>query len=83
MNPQDPKYWFPIKRYGWGWGLPARWQGWAALVVWLIILLAGVRDLRSRGPLAHTLFVAGMVGMLVLLCYLKGEPLRWRGGDDH
>jgi len=20
-------YWFPAKRYGWGWGIPNRWQG--------------------------------------------------------
>jgi hypothetical protein len=26
--PQDPEYWFPAKRYGWGWGIPVTWQGW-------------------------------------------------------
>jgi hypothetical protein len=25
------RYWFPAKRYGWGWGLPVTWQGWAVL----------------------------------------------------
>jgi hypothetical protein len=25
--PNDKTYWFPAKRYGWGWGLPTVWQG--------------------------------------------------------
>ncbi|MGH8147705.1 MAG: hypothetical protein ACREPY_15415 [Rhodanobacteraceae bacterium] len=58
-----------------------RWQGWVVLVVWLIIVLAGAHDLRARGPVALTLFVAAMSGLLLLLCYLKGEPPRWRSGD--
>ena len=24
----NPPYWFPAKRYGYGWGLPHTWQGW-------------------------------------------------------
>ena len=24
----ERKYWFPAKRYGWGWGMPNTWQGW-------------------------------------------------------
>jgi hypothetical protein len=23
----DDDFWFPAKRYGWGWGLPVKWQG--------------------------------------------------------
>ena len=30
MN-EPEKYWFPAKRYGWGWGLPSTWQGWIVL----------------------------------------------------
>jgi hypothetical protein len=22
----EPTFWFPTKRYGWGWGLPVRWR---------------------------------------------------------
>lgn len=28
---QQASYWFPAKRYGWGWGLPSSWQGWVVL----------------------------------------------------
>ena len=31
MPPDDSRYWFPAKRYGWGWGLPATWEGWAVM----------------------------------------------------
>ena len=26
-EPNPPRYWFPVKRYGWGWGLPGTWEG--------------------------------------------------------
>ena len=28
---RNDKYWFPAKRYGWGWGPPNNWQGWVVL----------------------------------------------------
>ena len=35
MN-KEMRYWFPAKRYGWGWGPPQTWQGWVVFVVgWL------------------------------------------------
>jgi hypothetical protein len=35
----EPRYWFPAKRYGWGWGSPATWQGWVVLLAWLATVL--------------------------------------------
>jgi len=26
------RYWFPARRYGWGWGLPTAWQGWVVML---------------------------------------------------
>jgi hypothetical protein len=34
---EEQKYWFPAKRYGWGWGLPITWQGWLTLVVFILL----------------------------------------------
>ena len=31
----QPKYWFPAKRYGWGWGLPGTWQGWLVVAAFV------------------------------------------------
>lgn len=30
---RNRKYWFPAKRFGWGWGLPSAWQGWVVLLL--------------------------------------------------
>jgi len=77
-------YWFPAKRYGWGWGPPTAWQGWIVLVLWTLVLLAGVLLLRhDRHPMGATLaFVLLMGAALTLICYWKGEPPRWRWGDS-
>jgi uncharacterized membrane protein YhaH (DUF805 family) len=72
-------YWFPAKRYGRGWGMPRKWQGWAVLIVWILVLFAGMAAIGSD-QLAHVAFMLIMVAILLLICYLKGEPLKWRWG---
>jgi hypothetical protein len=80
-SPHD--YWFPAKRYGWGWGLPVRWQGWVALIVYFVLLLAVVETFQPvRHPFAFAVLVALLSVALIALCWLKGEPPRWRWGDD-
>ena len=77
------RYWFRAKRYGWGWGLPLTWQGWAVLAAFIALLLAdGVVFPPGKSSPA---FIGGVVGLSLLLtavCWLKGEPTRWRWGDD-
>jgi hypothetical protein len=79
------KYWFPAKRYGWGWGLPSAWQGWAFLVAWLIASTAGSSLLGSsllpNHPGLLALFGLTMIAILLAVCFAKGEPPRWRWGD--
>lgn len=71
--------WFPARTFGYGWGLPTRWQGWLVLVVYALVLVAGA--LRFP-PASHPALFAGVVlvatALLVLVCALKGEPPRWR-----
>jgi hypothetical protein len=77
------KYWFPAKRYGWGWGVPTSWQGWTVLVLFFALVLLGVFVLLpSRGPLVFLLYSAILCAVLILVCWAKGEPPRWRWGDD-
>ena len=45
--PRD-KAWFPAKRYGYGWGLPSRWQGWVVMLVFFGALGCGVGLARSE-----------------------------------
>jgi hypothetical protein len=73
-------YWFAAKRYGWGWGLPVAWQGWAFLCAWLIVVVLGASYLGPYGTAIFLAFMAVMAAVLVLVCYRKGEPPRWRWG---
>jgi hypothetical protein len=75
----EPEYWFHAKRYGWGWGLPASWQGWVALGTYGVVVL-GPLLFGDRG-------VAVSIGALIVatpvflwVCYRKGEPTKWRWG---
>ncbi|HTT00592.1 MAG TPA: hypothetical protein VMG11_00775 [Steroidobacteraceae bacterium] len=82
-RPAPKRYWFPAKRYGWGWGPPSTWQGWMVIIVWFAILLAGMRSIGLRGHvLAHVAFVTVMTAVLIAVAYWKGEPPHWRWGDD-
>jgi len=83
-HPKTPRYWFRAKRYGWGWGLPCAWQGWSVLVLYFALVLGGIPFLQSmRGSFAYAGFVVVLTAMLVAICWLKGEPPRWRwGGHD-
>ena len=81
--PKD-QAWFLAKRYGYGWGLPARWQGWIVLAIYCFTLLfAGLALAESRPrQFAACLFISTV--LLVAVCVWKGETPRWRWGrsDD-
>lgn len=74
-------YWFPAKRYGWGWGVPVRWQGWATLCGFLASIAIAGFILMPRRPVTFLLFVLAASALLTFICYLTGEPPRWRWGD--
>ncbi len=79
----NPKYWFGAKRYGWGWGLPTSWEGWVVLVAYCVLMfLAAVLMPVNRQPLAFFLTTMLLSGLLVAICWVKGEPPRWRWGGD-
>ena len=76
-------YWFPAKRYGWGWGLPATWQGWLVLAAFLGLVVAGTLLFPPDAtPGLYFAYIAVLVALLVGVCWLKGEPPRWRWGND-
>jgi hypothetical protein len=76
-----PPYWFPAKRYGWGWGLPGVWQGRVVMAVFAILVLAGaVILLPTYGSLIFVAYAACLCLGLVAVCWFKGEPLSWRSG---
>jgi hypothetical protein len=82
-TPNERKYWFPAKRYGWGWGIPSSWQGWLVLAAFVALLVVGSFLFPPSAKLgAYLAYVAVLCGLLVGTCWLKGEPPQWRWGND-
>jgi uncharacterized membrane protein YhaH (DUF805 family) len=80
MN-EPTRYWFPAKRYGYGWGFPTTWQGIVVLLAFLAAVVAGVILLPpAQQPLLFIAYMVVQSAMLLLVCVLKGEPARWRWG---
>ena len=79
-SPSDRRFWFRAKRYGWGWGLPSAWQGWVVLVAWIAAVTIGAAFLAGRHWVGYAAFMIVMSALLIAICYLKGEPPRWRWG---
>jgi hypothetical protein len=77
-----PSYWFPVKRYGWGWGAPVRWQGWAVLAVYVAALYAGFHYLKPANSLRGFIEVGLLpTVILAIVVVAKGQrPVRWRWG---
>jgi drug/metabolite transporter (DMT)-like permease len=79
-----PSYWFPVKRYGWGWGLPVRWQGWVVFVAYAALLYGGIYYFKAqRNVFALLIYLLALTAVLIAIVAIKGErPLRWRWGGD-
>ncbi len=76
-------FWFPVKRYGWGWGLPVCWQGWLVFLGYLALVIGGLRYLGIRRAPVHVALVYGAILTVVFVAVvvIKGErPVRWRWG---
>ena len=75
-NPEG--YWFHAKAYGYGWGLPATWQGWLILLP-LPVLALLVALAPGAAPVLLALLVVDLA-VLLWACFAHGEPARWRWG---
>jgi hypothetical protein len=75
----DPRYWFPAKTYGYGWGLPSTWEGWLVFVGYLAMLALCTKVFPPhRNLLGFIVGVHVLSGLLVAICWCKGEPPKWR-----
>jgi hypothetical protein len=75
-------YWFPAKRSGFGWGPPTTWQGVLFFAAWLAVLLGVSLFLKNEGSDAPLVFIGGMISLLLVVLYFKGEPLGRPGKRD-
>lgn len=81
MNDEPNRYWFPAKRYGWGWGPPSTWQGWLVLITWIAAIIPVSIWLAPRSLPLFLVFQVVMVTVLITICYIKGEPPSWHGAE--
>jgi len=80
---EKTKYWFPAKKYGVGWGLPSAWQGWVTFILFLGSVPLSIYLFPPGEELL--LCIVSMLGFAVLflvVCWVKGAPLKWRWGKD-
>jgi len=84
MNEPGKKYWFPSKRYGWGWGVPQTWQGWCVLLLYLLAVCFAIYFFDpAEHPFRFFVSLVALTLVLIAVCWVKGEPPRWRwGGND-
>ena len=80
MNEQ-PRYWFAAKTYGWGWGLPLTWEGWVVFALYFGLLIVCAKLFPpDREPGQYAGAMTLLTSALIVICYAKGEPPRWRWG---
>ena len=77
----EKNIWFPAKRYGYGWGVPIRWQGWLVLATYVLLFSIGMLALLEGEHRAYAvLYQFALTAALIGVCAWKGEPARWRWG---
>jgi hypothetical protein len=78
---EQSRYWFPAKRYGWGWGFPTTWQGWLVIALYVVLIGAGAVVISPSGhPGVFAAYLTFLSFLLIAVCWAKGEPPQWRWG---
>ena len=77
----DEHDWFAPKRYGYGAGLPLRWQGWVVLAAYFVVI--GLAALLIPYALAAFLSIVAIATAALLMVAARKTRggLRWRWGD--
>ncbi len=78
MSQKPPKAWFAAKRYGYGSGLPLKWQGWAVLALYALVLLIAIKFLAALLQLA--LIIAATLALGWVCSRRTDGGWRWRWG---
>lgn len=75
MPDDDCEIWFPVKRYGWGWGLPRAWQGRVALGMYAMMLVTAAFTIDPEQDAVLLMgWVVGWTILLLVVTWLRGEP---------
>ena len=77
----DGPEWFAPKRYGYGSGPPISWQGWALILLFILILFALSRVLGNR-PTALIAAIIPLTAIFLVICARTTRGgWRWRWGE--
>lgn len=85
-NPEG--YWFKAKLYGWGW-VPARWQGWCVILLYIVLILGLVLAREEDIPgnpdsgsnfLTLALPIIILTVLFIGVLFKKGEKPHWQWG---
>lgn len=85
MTNNSSKLWFRAKLYGWGW-YPATWQGWLVTLIYVMYItyranaMSLMFDTWQSATFRYIFELIPPTLILLLICYLKGQPPRWRWG---
>lgn len=74
--------WFPAKRYGYGWGFPVAWQGWAVFLAYGVLTVLVAIMPATQPPMVFFPTIGLLTAGLLVICWKKGEKPRWRWGAD-
>ncbi len=62
--------------------MPLTWQGWTVLGAFAMLLVAGIALFpAATHPVPYAIYIGVLSVTLVGVCYLKGEPPKWRWGQ--
>lgn len=81
------KYWFRARKYGYGWS-PSTWQGYLVVILYLggniYYLLDSLPGAQSEVDIFFRFVPKVLIfsAMLIIITYLKGEPVAWQWGKE-
>ena len=78
----DGPEWFAPKRYGYGAGLPVKWQGWALLIGFIVAISLATVLIRYSLVAYLSIFAILMTSFLVICARTTKGGWHWRDGGE-
>ncbi len=78
----DEHEWFAPKRYGYGAGVPIRWQGWALCISYVLLCVCAALLFARELLVMVALLVPLTATLIVITARTTRGGWRWRWGDE-
>ena len=78
----DESNWFAPKRYGYGAGPPIRWQGWAVLAAYAVLIGALCLGLQDQPLKLVAAIIPPTLALILIASRTTRGGWRWRWGQD-